>query len=63
MALYNYIISASCELKGVSFQKLVLPHDDIGHQLTKIRRIGFSFITLVSSKIVLATDTEFVLAA
>ena len=33
------------------------------YQLTKIRTIGFSFITLVSSNIVLATDTELVLAA
>ena len=32
MALCNYII-AYCELQGVSFQKLVLPHDDIVQSL------------------------------
>ena len=41
MALYNYIISASCELKGVSFQKLVLPHDDIGHSLHTFLKGGY----------------------
>ena len=35
------IILAYCELQGVSFEKLVLPHDDIGQSLYTFLKGGY----------------------
>ena len=43
------IILAYCKLQGVSFQKSVLPHDDIGQSLYTFRRSGYIPEALLSN--------------
>ena len=46
---YYAIIFAYCKLQGISFQKLVLPHDDIGKSLFTFLKDGYIPETLLSN--------------
>ena len=43
------IILAYCELQGVSFEKLVLPHDHIGQSLYTFLKTGYIPEALLSN--------------
>ena len=46
---YYAIIFAYCKLQGISFQKLVLPHDDIGKSLLTFLKDSYIPETLLSN--------------
>ena len=46
---YYAIILAYCELQGVSFEKLVLPQDDIGQSLYTFVKGGYIHEALLSN--------------
>ena len=49
LTLHYAIILAYCELQGVSFEKLALPHDDIGQSLYAFLKGGYIPEALLSN--------------